>query len=157
MLIPSRRFVASLLVVALLAAAPQPEAAEADGLSVRDAWARAPAVPGRNGAAFLTLVNDGERERRLVRAETPAAARIELHRSIVDDGVMKMVPQDAISVPAGDTTALEPGGLHLMLIQAKPQVTAGATITLTLHFRSGESRSVRARVVAPGRTPDMAE
>ena len=157
MLKACRPLVALLLVQAALAAAPRPAMAEADGLSVRDAWARAPAVPGRNGAAFLTMVNKGESVRSLVGAETPAAERVELHRSVMEDGVMKMIPQDAIPVPPGGATVLEPGGLHLMLIQAKPQVKAGRSIELTLHFRNADSRSLRARVVAPGRTPDMAE
>ncbi len=157
MLTSRSALVASLVAVALAAAAQGRAAAEDGQLSIRDAWARAPAVPGRNGAAFLTLVNTGAQEIRLVGAETPAAARVELHRSVMADGVMKMVPQDAIPVPAGETTVLRPGGLHLMLIRADARVKSGATIDLTLHFRSAESRSVRARVVAPGRTPDMAE
>ncbi len=151
-----RAFVALLLAMAFHAPAA-PQAVAADTLAVRDAWARAPAVPGRNGAAFLTLVNTGAREIRLVRAESPAAARVELHRSVTADGVMKMVPQAAIPVPAGGTTVLEPGGLHLMLIHADARVKSGARIDLTLHFESGMRRRVRARVVAPGRTPDMAD
>lgn len=147
---------AILTMVAVLvgSGAATPALAE-DGIAVRDAWARAPAVPGRNGAAFLTIVNRTAGEIRLVGAQSPACARVELHESVMADGVMKMVPQAAIPVPAGGTTVLEPGGLHLMLMQAKPAVKPGGTITLTLAFADAGRQTVRARVVAPGRTPDM--
>ena len=133
-----------------------PAAAEPD-LAVHDAWARAPSVPGRNGAAYMTLVNDGATERRLVGVAAAASERAELHRSVMDDGVMKMIPKDAIAVPACGRTALEPGGFHVMLIGATESVKAGATIPLTLRFADGTTRRVTADVVGPGQTPDMAE
>lgn len=144
--------------LALLASAALIPTATADsGLTIRDAWARAPAVPGRNGAAYMTLVNTSGAERHLVAVETAASARAELHRSIMDDGVMKMVEQDAIPVPAGETTALEPGGFHVMLVGAKESVKAGTTIPLSLRFADGTCRRVTAEVVGPGRTPEMGE
>lgn len=132
-------------------------AAAGSELTVRDAWARAPAVPGRNGAAYMTLDNDGASARRLVAVETDASARAELHRSIMDDGVMTMVEQDAIAVPAGGTTVLEPGGFHIMLMGAKESVEAGTTLALTLRFADGATRRVTADVVGPGQTPDTGE
>jgi len=127
------------------------------GVTIRDAWARAPAVPGRNGAAYLTLVNRGDAAHRLVAVETAASERAELHRSVMADGVMKMMARESIAVPAGETTVLEPGGFHIMLIGASDSVEAGSTIPLTLRFAEGATRRVRADVVGPGRTPDMAE
>jgi copper(I)-binding protein len=49
-------------------------------------------------------------------------------------------------VPAAQVLALEPGGQHLMLIDLKQPLAAGATLTLTLSFADGSARTVLAAV-----------
>jgi copper(I)-binding protein len=145
------------ILALLLSVTVSATAAAEPGLTIRDAWARAPAVPGRNGAAYMTLVNEGEAARRLVAVDTEASKRAELHRSIMDDGVMTMVEQDAIAIPAGGTTVLKPGDFHIMLMGATESVKAGTTIPLSLRFDDGTIRHVTADVVGPGQTPDITQ
>lgn len=145
------------MALAIVAAAPAGSMAESADVTAENAWVRAPAIPGRNGAGFVTLHNQRDNRARLIGAETAAAERVELHRTTMEDGVMNMTPQDSITIPANATTKLEPGGYHLMLIKAGAQADNGETITLTLHFESAPSQTVRALVVGPGRSPDMSE
>lgn len=53
-------------------------------------------------------------------------------------GMMQMRQVSSIPVPAGATVTLEPGGLHLMLIDLAAPLTAGQTFDITLEFASGE-------------------
>jgi len=53
-------------------------------------------------------------------------------------GMMQMRQVSSIPVPAGTTVTLEPGGLHIMLIDLAAPLTAGQTFDMTLEFASGE-------------------
>ena len=92
---------AAALAASLAAAAP----ASADGpLTVEDARARI-LLPSRPGAAWLTIRNAGGQDR-LTGAESPAAARVEIHTHVHEGGVMMMRRVEAIDVPAGGEAAL---------------------------------------------------
>ncbi len=100
-------------------------------------WSRA-AGAGRTGAGYLTLRNSGAADR-LVSARAAIATTVELHTHIHDNGVMRMRPVEAIDVPANGTVTLEPGGLHLMLLELKQPLRQGETVPVTLVFeRAGE-------------------
>lgn len=130
-----------LLLVSLLAAG----AASADDLEVSGAWVREPPPGASAAAAYLTLRNPGGDARRLVGASSPACARAEIHRSVVEDGVARMEHVAAIDVPANGELVLAPGGLHLMLIE--PGVLHdGDEVPLVLELAGGETLPVRAVV-----------
>ncbi|HKJ25553.1 MAG TPA: copper chaperone PCu(A)C [Myxococcota bacterium] len=126
-------------------ARPAPSAA----LEIRDA--RVEPSPSGAGPAggFLTLVNGSDRPWTLVGASSPAAARVELHRSWIESGVAHMAPLDALPVAPGERVALEPGGAHLMLFGATG-LAPGDTVVLRLEFADAPPREVTARVVAAG-------
>lgn len=148
----SLRAAVAALAVGVLLAVP----ALADGtakLHVGEAWARAPVGPARTTAAFFSLTNTGDGDARLVAAETAAAETVELHRTTMADGVMKMRPVEAIAVPAGGTTVLRPGGLHVMLIGAAG-LAPGDTLALTLRFERAPAISLDVPVLPPGERPE---
>lgn len=132
------RLVACLLIAVPAAAAP------AAAPHVEGAWVRAPAVPGRPAAGYLTITGGGQPDR-LVGATSPGL-RIEMHTMSMDAGVMKMARIDAVPVPAGAKVALATGGNHLMIFGL-----AGApkTLPLTLVFGSGAKVDTFAEVRAP--------
>jgi copper(I)-binding protein len=112
-----------------------------------------PTPPGaRIGAAyFAALENRGTQVDRLVRASTPAAARVELHSGdIGSDGVMRMREKESIDVPAKTTVKLRPGGGdHLMLMQLKKPLLEGDTFPMTLEFERGGKVEVNVVVQVP--------
>ncbi len=63
---------------------------------------------------------------------------------------MRMRQVKAIEVPVGGEARLEPGGLHVMLIDIKAPLKEGQAVPLTLGFEDGSSKTVEARVVRPG-------
>lgn len=101
---------------------------------VERAWARAnPPVVG-NSAAYMTLVNTGQEEDRLVGVDGEVAERIELHTHLLENGVMMMRPVEAVEMAPGASAVLEPGGLHVMLIGLEQPLKPGQTFPLTLNF-----------------------
>lgn len=108
-------------------------------ISVSDAWARETPPAARSGVVYLKIANTGETPDLLVGASTDLG-RGELHEHVRDGDVMRMRRlTTGIGIPAGETTALEPGGMHIMLLDLTQPLQAGATFPLTLHFeRMGE-------------------
>lgn len=120
--------------------------AAAGELTVVDAWVRE-APPGATVlAGFLVIQNHSPQDRELVAAESTDFGRVELHRTVVEGGVARMLPQQSMPVPAGGQLDLEPGGYHLMLMQPKRPLAEGDSVNLTLRFDDGSTQAVSMRV-----------
>lgn|SRR5690606_13886693 len=123
-------------------------AAAAQDIYVEDAWARASIGHVANSAAYLSLKNSGETPVRLVAVESPAAERSELHDHVMENDIARMIQVEAIEIEAGEEVALEPSGLHIMLIGLREPLHPGDHVPLTLYFEEGESLEVEAEVRA---------
>ncbi|HTH28163.1 MAG TPA: copper chaperone PCu(A)C, partial [Sphingobium sp.] len=84
---------------------------------------------------------------------TEAAVRVEMHDSMMHDGMMSMKPLDSVDIPARATVRFEPGGRHLMLWRVNPAVAATGKITLTFLFSNGDRILVDAAVQKTGDAP----
>ena len=71
----------------------------------------------------------------------------------MDGDVMRMAEQpDGIAIPAGGEVTLQPGGIHLMLLDlAAPLVEAG-TVELTLEFETAGAVTLTVPVTSAGAT-----
>ncbi len=86
---------------------------------------------------------------RLTSVSGDVAAAVELHETINQDGVMKMVPQpDGFEIPAGGSVELKPGGKHVMMIGLVSPLEVGQQFPLTLNFDNGESLALNVPVMA---------
>ena len=132
-----------------IAAAP----AWAGDIQVVDPFARASSAMAGAGAAFMTIRNSGTTPDRLVKAETPASERTELHTVTRDGDVMRMRMIEWIDVPAGGEAALRPGGLHVMLLGLRQPLKEGELVPLTLVFEKAGDVRVEVPVKAVGAMP----
>jgi periplasmic copper chaperone A len=111
------------------------------------AWVRLPPPNLSVTAAYMTLSNSGNDDLTVVHAESPHAATVELHEHLQDPaGVMRMRQVRSLSLPAGGSLAMEPGGLHLMLIGLHQPLTEGGSVPVTLHLADGRRLEVAAEV-----------
>lgn len=115
--------------------------------------ARVPVPAGANGAAYMTLTNDGDTDDMLVSAGTDIAESVELHETTTQDGSMSMQEVDGIDIPAGGDAVLEPGGLHMMLIGVTEDLAEGDTVEITLTFDNAGEQTASAEVVPLGDMP----
>ncbi len=104
---------------------------QAGSVMIHDGWARASLGKAPNSAAYMTLMIDGDAADTLIAVSTPAADRAELHNHVMEDGIARMRPVDAVEIAPGEPTVLEPGGLHVMLMGLTAKLEAGADLTLT--------------------------
>ena len=103
-------------------------------ISLDNGWARPGSQHGKS-AAYLRISNGTASPDTLLSFSTKAAESIELHESIEnDDGTTSMQPAGQQIISDGQKLLLEPGGLHLMLINLNRNVALGDSLQLSLKF-----------------------
>ena len=132
------RYTNALAVLLMVAGLSAPVLAGSEDVVVENAWSRASIGVNRPGAAYLTVRNTGEDAVTLTGLATPLAMMPEIHESKTNsDGVSSMAPAGEITIEPGQSVALEPGGLHAMLMKLQEPMTEGETFLLTLTFSDG--------------------
>jgi len=118
----------------------------ASNIKVNDAYVRAtpPSLP--NSAAFLTLKNNSDQNRVLVKATSNIAKAVELHTHDMKNGVMKMYQVPEIIIPKHNTIVFQPGGFHVMFIGLEYPLKSGENVTFTLEFKNGETKTITAPI-----------
>ncbi|BCN93037.1 hypothetical protein THMIRHAM_08220 [Thiomicrorhabdus immobilis] len=96
-------------------------------------------------AAFMELKNTGHSDHALVSAKAYINKVTELHTHIHDNGVMRMRQVQKIDLPAGQSTALKPGGFHIMLIGLNAPVEKDQSIKIDLTFDDGSTKTIEAK------------
>ncbi len=107
----------------------------ANFLGLEDAFARS-APAGGVSAVFMDIANSTSTADTLVAVRTSVAGRVEIHRTQENaDGLSEMLPvEGGLPVPAGETVSLEPGGLHVMLLDLQSALADGDSLDLEVEF-----------------------
>lgn len=131
------------------APAPAPVATPS-GPTITDAWVRQVPPAARMTAGYLRVANPGPEELVIVGAESSVFGSIEMHGTIMEDGVARMRHQDTVTVGPGEVVSFEPGGLHLMLMQPLDGIPTSGEIAITLLLADGGRLEFSAPVGQPG-------
>jgi periplasmic copper chaperone A len=122
-------------------------------LILYNAYTRAMPPTARAGGGFVSVYNTGTEDDRLLSAASPEAENTQLHNMIMDNGVMVMREfENGIAIPAGAVTALKPGGMHIMFIDAAKPFEKGTTVDVTLTFEKAGEITLKLPVGALGST-----
>lgn len=106
----------------------------------------APSAPVAGG--YLTLINKTVNDDQLVSATADFAGKVELHKSLMENGVMKMRKQESgVPIPHGSMVEFKLGGLHIMFMKLKRSLAPGDTESVTLMFKKTGSVTVEFTVV----------
>lgn len=139
-----------LVATTLFAACGSDDPAPAsDSVTMTDTWSRQP-VEGQSTSAFYgILTNDGDTMATAVAATSDVSDDVELHEVVMnDDGTMTMRERDGgYEIAAGESITLEPGGLHIMLLDIDP-ATYPDTVDVTIEFDDGSTLDVSGEVRA---------
>ena len=92
-------------------------------------------VPGVSmGAGYLTLVNNSGQEIVITSVTSPQLDSVEMHETILEDGISRMRALSQVSIAARQSLVFERGAKHLML--RYPEQRPGQ---LTLQFFAGDA------------------
>lgn len=104
---------------------------------VRDGWIRL--MPGGMPmqAGFGRIDNRCPMPATIVSASSPAYGSVELHESKTVGGVSRMRAVPELRIAPDGAVVLQPGGLHLMLMQPKSPLKAGSRVAIEFELKDG--------------------
>ncbi|HVY81064.1 MAG TPA: copper chaperone PCu(A)C [Steroidobacteraceae bacterium] len=143
------RFAACLIAVVATFAVPALAVAQASPLVVQNAWMRK--VPGAETAAvYLVLRNTGAQPVTIVGVRSPIATHVMIHETTVTGGKSQMRMHEQLVVAPGQSVALQPGGLHVMVSGFKKTPSIGQTVPFVLVLANGTTVPVAVAVRSLG-------
>lgn len=118
----------------------------AEPVQIHDAWI--PEVPPfmKVMAGYFQAHNSSEQSITISKVSSPDFQNVEIHESVVRDGVARMQKQDSATIPAKSSIEFKPGGLHLMLIKSKRRLRKGHEVKLIFELSNGDSLTAMANV-----------
>lgn len=114
--------------------------------------ARVNAAPPGVGvtAGYLEIFNPGLEPVVLTKVSSREFGSVEIHRSIIKEGIARMLRQDSITIPSNSTLVFKPGDYHLMLFRPVKALQAGDVVSLNFTFENNITVEVSADITKPG-------
>jgi len=103
-------------------------------------------------AAYMQITNLTDNTLILIGGSSPDFATVEIHQTVFEGGMAKMVPQEQLPIPSHQTVELKPKGLHIMLIDRQRPLKAGDHVNLTLNFKENMAQTITLEVKTPDNT-----
>lgn len=119
--------------------------------TVKEGWIRLGPTAMPMMAGFGKITNECRIPAVVVATSSPAFAKVSLHVTRIENDVSRMREVKVLRLGAGETAALVPGGMHLMLMQPTVQLKAGDKVVLRLKLQDG--REVQSELVVQSSAP----
>ncbi|MDM9624613.1 copper chaperone PCu(A)C [Rhizobium sp. S152] len=131
------------LLSCLLAVHAAAGGTKAGDIDIEQPNARAMVPGAKVGGGYLTLTNTGSTDDKLIGINSDRANSAEIHEMSVKNGIMTMRSvAGGLSIPAGQTVELKPGGYHIMFMDVAQPFKQGESIKATLTFEKAGSVDV---------------
>ncbi len=85
-------------------------------------------------AGYLTLANDSDQPIAIDKVTSPQFARVEMHETVIQDDVARMVSLAPLIIEQHSSVQFEPGGKHLMMSVSSKEIVAGMPVTVEFHY-----------------------
>lgn len=135
-----------LLISLSLGLAVPVASADSDHIRIDDPWVQAAPPNVKVMAAYLEISNHGEKPETLVNISSPVFDQIGIHRSVMHGNMAHMEHLKELNIPPHASVTLKPGGMHLMLMNAKKPLHVGDSVPMALSFKNGSKVAVTAAV-----------
>ena len=127
----------ALLVIALTLVASASVAS--DNLVISDAWVRA-TPPGKiMTAGYASIENMSNDVITITGVSAEVAGHTSLHETRIERDRSTMRPVAQLSIKAGESVSLKPGGLHIMLMRLSEPLSDGQNIDICLELENNDS------------------
>lgn len=109
----------------------------ASKIVVSNVWVR-PAPVGKSTAVYMDISNqEVGKDVELIEVESSVALVHELHKTVLENNVSRMVHINKLLIPANTVVTLAPKAIHIMLMKLTQNLSVGDTINLLLVFSDG--------------------
>ncbi len=111
--------------------------------TISNHWLRTAPPNAKMLAAYGQLQNNTNQDKKLIGAFSPDFSMTEIHKTVIEDGIAKMIHQPEQTIAQHDTLTFEPGGLHIMLMHPKRKIVTGDSIKICLVYQQGDQEIVQ--------------
>ena len=110
---------------------------------IENSWVRAAAPGTKVMAAYMTIVNNSVKpiEMDIEKIISKGFKKTEVHKSSLND-MMTMEKIDTLIIKPNESLALEPGGLHFMLINPEKVPEKNTAVEMLIFFTQGKETEV---------------
>lgn len=115
---------------------------------VDQAWVRLSPNKDTPSAGYF-VAHGGDAGTQIRGVITDYALKVEMHESVMKDGVMSMQPVDSVDVPPKGEVAFAPGGKHLMIFGVNDTAISRGKMQLTFLMGNGDRLLVDAVIRKP--------
>jgi len=119
-------------------------------VEINDAWISDAPPSAKIRAGYLTMHNPGEHEIVIKSFSSKDFARIELHKTTLKDGMMKMEEIKNLTLKSGESIEFKPGGYHLMLFSPKEKLKKADKVRISVQLSGDETTFFTATVQKRG-------
>lgn len=134
------------VIIASLALLVSASGCASEQLEISDSWVRSSDMSSSGGMTgmFMEINNPTSSDITLIGGSSDAGM-VEIHETVMaDDGMQMQEINGGIEIPSGGTVVLQPGGLHVMIMNLNSDVLAGDEVTVDLEFDGHPNVSVTA-------------
>lgn len=117
-----------------------------DQVEIKNAWIREAPPMMKMLAGYMEIHNKGDKAIMIRSVTAKDFGRIELHKTIIRNGMAEMKAVPRIIIKAGETVTFKPGSFHMMLFNPTKALKAGNNVEFTMHFSNGRSEAFTATV-----------
>ncbi len=101
-----------------------------------------PVQGGHISAGYVSLRNNTDAPISISKIVSPEFESVEIHESLLENGIAKMRRIDELTIPAHSSLTLERGGKHLMLMRPDDNLES-----VSLRFYSGDTMLLNVNVL----------
>ncbi len=106
-------------------------------VGVSNAWIPQ-APPGSSMlAGYLTIKNAGDSPVSILAAQSDRFRAVSVHQTVIENGVARMRELNSLEIAPGQEVKFAPGGMHLMLMQPRKDISPGDRIEITFLLSDG--------------------
>jgi len=115
-------------------------------MQIDDAWLRAVPPVAHGTAGYFKLTNASDQDWQLVSVNGDAARHWMIHKTVVENGISKMVDPGPLWIRPGETLLFKPQDLHIMVMGLNKPLKSGNDIVVNLVFANRDHKRVQQSV-----------
>lgn len=115
-------------------------------ITITNAWSPEAPPVAKVMAGYMQINNSTDKHEHIFSASSPLFKKVEIHRTVEKNGMMRMIKEHDLYLPAKGTVRLQRGGLHMMLIGKKKAIKKGDVIPVSLDIGNKRTISIRLEV-----------
>ncbi|HJL92853.1 MAG TPA: copper chaperone PCu(A)C [Woeseiaceae bacterium] len=116
------------LLIILLAC----DAKESKGIIFNNLLIYAPFPGNTVTAGYTNIINQSDKNITITSITSPQFNNVEIHETVIKDGIAKMIEIKQLMIPKNDSIMLERGGKHLMLFEPRLPIKENQNIKLEI-------------------------